>query len=110
MACKNPKPQSWMYLYLLGETSVSSLALENSRTLDLENWVTAKSEEHPAWHMVEGILPHDRWLMGLFSSVNITHKHLMVPVPDGQGREILGATPGHCTDLLLGLVQDLVPN
>lgn len=92
-----------MFPYLLGETRVSSLALK-------EVWRAGsqQSEEQPVWHMVEGISAHDGWQMGLLSSVN-THKHLMVPVPDGQGREILRATPGHWTDLLLGLVQDLVP-
>lgn len=34
----------------------------------------------------------------------------MVPVPNGQDREILRMVLGHCSDLRLGLVQDLVPN
>lgn len=77
----------------------------------LESWVTAEGEEHLPRCVVEGISPHDGWGRWVCPHhLNSTQEHLMVPVPDVQDREILRAVPGHWTDLLLGLVQDLVPN
>lgn len=77
----------------------------------LESCVTAEGEEHPPWHVVEGISPHNGWSWWVcpqqFSS---TQGYLMVPVPNGQDREILRSVLGHWTDLPLGLVQSLVPN
>lgn len=103
---QRPK-QSWVLPYLLGEPETPRSGLPGSE----RGLITAEGEEHPAWHVMEGISPRDgcgRWVCP--HQLNSTQEHLMVPVPSGQDREILRLVPGCLTDLLLGLVQGLIPS